>query len=590
MSDDKKYAQISNESIQAWAEAVGITDLSTDVLRTLGADATYRLHQILNICNKYLSHSCRKKLTSDDFNRALSLMDASPVYGHNGSEEVEWVGVPELGVYVPHDPPVNLASTALSGDIYHQPGNTYVKGKWVHVSGHIMTESENNAEDKSLSSLPLSPHLIQYYRKLFYITTNPSVKLFATMCEDLESSPNIGLLTGPIIRSVLKGAQKANQKPLILRRLLLIIKSLLLNPHNHIGPHNYIQDIVNVLIFSVVTERKNPQDTNSIRTLASNILLKLSRKEGDSGTTWELAVSSLSEVIGSSTRPWTQHAGALTGLIPLGIHALYRALMPVIRKYYIRLSQALSNNNASTKSSGILAKDIIDANMTFGLLLVSFVNMMVSLLKSLPDKQNLYVGKFENNILPKLTEREEAVKKELSMKLNDVYTLGEEIFGSMFALQIPLPYVYLGGRTSHFDVSSHPSREGFFDETFLSEDVPPAKSKKLGSLKVKPLSTSKEKHYISVSQAFDDYKPILPIEKRKIYMCVRGCSTKNFNYLKRKKSVLPEVTPHLYRNYLVQFSKYSKKVKMISRMPHWTFIKPLFPPPRPCYCLNSLFL
>lgn len=42
---------------------------------------------------------------------------------------MEWVGVPELGVYVPHDPPVNLASTALSGDIFHQPGNTYVKGK-----------------------------------------------------------------------------------------------------------------------------------------------------------------------------------------------------------------------------------------------------------------------------------------------------------------------------------------------------------------------------------------------------------------------------------------------------------------------------
>ncbi|RXG51534.1 TAF6-like RNA polymerase II factor-associated factor 65 kDa subunit 6L [Armadillidium vulgare] len=544
MSDDKKYAQISNESIQAWAEAVGITDLSTDVLRTLGADATYRLHQILNICNKYLSHSCRKKLTSDDFNRALSLMDASPVYGHNGSEEVEWVGVPELGVYVPHDPPVNLASTALSGDIFHQPGNTYVKGvgRAPEFSAPHRTAPGHRAPHRT-NFIHCAPH--RTYRKQ--------------------------------------------------------------NAVHRTAPE--IQDIVNVLIFSVVTERKNPQDTHSIRTLASNILLKiivtnvlyqplkhyylyfqLSRKEGDSGTTWELAVSSLSEVIGSSTRPWTQHAGALTGLIPLGIHALYRALMPVIRKYYIRLSQALSNNNASTKSSGILAKDIIDANMTFGLLLVSFVNMMVSLLKSLPDKQNLYIGKFENNTLPKLTEREEAVKKELSMKLNDVYTLGEEIFGSMFALQIPLPYVYLGGRTSHFEVSSHPSREGFFDETFLSEDVPPAKSRKLGPIKVKPLSTSKEKHYISVSQAFDDYKPILPIEKRKIYMCVRGCSTKNFNYLKRKKSVLPEVTPHLYRNYLVQFSKYSKKVKMISRMPHWTFIKPLFPPPRPCYCLNSLFL
>ena len=47
---------------------------------------------------------------------------------HSGSEVVEWVSVPELGVYVTHDPPVNLASTALSGDIFHQPGSTFVKG------------------------------------------------------------------------------------------------------------------------------------------------------------------------------------------------------------------------------------------------------------------------------------------------------------------------------------------------------------------------------------------------------------------------------------------------------------------------------
>lgn len=50
MAEEKKYAQVSNESIQTWAETLGITELSSDVSRTLGADVTYRLHQVLNVC------------------------------------------------------------------------------------------------------------------------------------------------------------------------------------------------------------------------------------------------------------------------------------------------------------------------------------------------------------------------------------------------------------------------------------------------------------------------------------------------------------------------------------------------------------
>lgn len=33
-------------------------------------------------------------------------------------------------LFAPHDPSVNLASTAMSGDIFHQPGSCYVKGKF----------------------------------------------------------------------------------------------------------------------------------------------------------------------------------------------------------------------------------------------------------------------------------------------------------------------------------------------------------------------------------------------------------------------------------------------------------------------------
>lgn len=45
------------------------------------------------------------------------------------SEPAEWQAVPEVGVHIPHDPTVNLASTGLSGDIFHQPGSPCVRGQ-----------------------------------------------------------------------------------------------------------------------------------------------------------------------------------------------------------------------------------------------------------------------------------------------------------------------------------------------------------------------------------------------------------------------------------------------------------------------------
>ena len=83
--------------------------------------------------------------------------------------------------------------------------------------------------------------------------------------------------------------------------------------------------------------------------------------EEELGVAWETGVSSLGNVIASSTQRWGQHAGALIGLLTLGPVALHNALVPYARGYYNRLSSAL---NTSTKDS-------LDAHTTAGLVLVS---------------------------------------------------------------------------------------------------------------------------------------------------------------------------------------------------------------------------
>lgn len=49
MTEERTYPQITNETVQAWAETVGVSDLSDEILRSLTADATYRLQEVLNV-------------------------------------------------------------------------------------------------------------------------------------------------------------------------------------------------------------------------------------------------------------------------------------------------------------------------------------------------------------------------------------------------------------------------------------------------------------------------------------------------------------------------------------------------------------
>ncbi|ROT77028.1 hypothetical protein C7M84_004334 [Penaeus vannamei] len=116
-----------------------------------------------------------------------------------------------------------------------------------------------------------------------------------------------------------------------------------------------------------------------IRSLASNVLLQVvSRQPGCRGT-WETVVTSLGGVVASSSCPWGQHIGALTGLLILGAPAILHSLTPIARPYHARLTHAISQSSITT------SRDIHDAHTTNCLLLAGLVKVMSAFVKCLPD-------------------------------------------------------------------------------------------------------------------------------------------------------------------------------------------------------------
>ena len=53
--DEKRYALMSRHSIRAFAESVGITDVSDEVASILQEDVIYRLREVIQVSLSYFS-------------------------------------------------------------------------------------------------------------------------------------------------------------------------------------------------------------------------------------------------------------------------------------------------------------------------------------------------------------------------------------------------------------------------------------------------------------------------------------------------------------------------------------------------------
>ena len=71
--EEKRYVQMSPDTVSMLAESIGISgnSLGSNVSRALAEDVSYRCRELANICSQLMRHSKRKKLSTDDVERAL---------------------------------------------------------------------------------------------------------------------------------------------------------------------------------------------------------------------------------------------------------------------------------------------------------------------------------------------------------------------------------------------------------------------------------------------------------------------------------------------------------------------------------------
>ncbi len=78
------------DNIKDVAESVGLASLSNDVVENLSRDVEYRLSQVLEEALKFMRHSKRTTLSTQDISQALRVLDVEPLYGYESTRPLRF--------------------------------------------------------------------------------------------------------------------------------------------------------------------------------------------------------------------------------------------------------------------------------------------------------------------------------------------------------------------------------------------------------------------------------------------------------------------------------------------------------------------
>uniref|UniRef100_A0A8C2UJ15 TATA-box binding protein associated factor 6 like n=1 Tax=Chinchilla lanigera TaxID=34839 RepID=A0A8C2UJ15_CHILA len=326
--EERRFVEIPRESVRLMAESTGL-ELSDEVAALLAEDVCYRLREATQNSSQFMKHTKRRKLTVEDFNRALRWSSVEAVCGYGSQEALPLRCTREGELYFPEDREVNLVELALATNIPKGCAETAVR---VHVS--YLDGKGNLAPQGSVPSAvsSLTDDLLKYYQQVTraVLGDDPQLMKVKSVSHDLEQ----------------------------LHRLLQVARSLVRNPHLCLGP--YVRSLVGSVLYCVLEPLAasiNPlNDHWTLRDGAALLLSHIFWTHGDlvSGLYQQILLS-LQKVLADPVRPLCSHYGAVVGLHALGWKAVELVLYPHLSTYWTNLQAVLDDysvSNAQVKADG----------------------------------------------------------------------------------------------------------------------------------------------------------------------------------------------------------------------------------------------
>ncbi|RIB06222.1 hypothetical protein C2G38_2278195 [Gigaspora rosea] len=380
------------DTIKNTADSIGITNLKDNAAAALALDAEYRIHEIIQEANKFMRHSKRTKLTGEDINNALRVINVDPLYGFTlndnfkfqrtlaGQQELlfmdddeyefeslitspmpklpaevtytaHWLAVEGVQPAIPHNPPPPIEDTIPESSRKKAPPNAIVQ-----VPNGVVTGTSD------IELKPLVQHVISQELKVFYDKVTKTIKggdskMKVSVLYSLQHDTGLAQLLPYFVRFICEQIGQNIKKNTIVESILEMTNALINNTSLRLEP--YLHHLVPAILTCVVRKKFGPDPDYhwKIRDSAALVLAKICDRFGmEYNTLQPRVIKTLLSALTDPTKSLSTHYGCIVALGALGREVVKTILVPNLKTYSEILEQRkkVDKNKAERCENAIL--------------------------------------------------------------------------------------------------------------------------------------------------------------------------------------------------------------------------------------------
>ncbi|KAJ9639914.1 histone H4-like TAF Taf6, SAGA complex subunit [Coniosporium tulheliwenetii] len=359
------------DNIRDVAESVGIATLQKDVVEALAQDVDYRMQQVIVEALKFMRHSRRTTLSTQDIAQALRVLDVEPLYGYESTRPLRF-GEASIGpgqpLYYVEDEEVDFEKL-INAPLPKVPREISFTAHWLAVEGgpganpNLAALSGND----NVSVKPLVKHVLSKELQLYFDQVSNAMldetndEYRSAALASLRTDPGLHQLVPYFVQFIAEKVTHSLKDLFILTQMMHLTQALLENPSLFVDP--YIASVVPPVLTCLVGKRlgsANDSDSTAhfaLRDLAGSILIMIAKKYGKSSQTLRsrIARTCLKHFL-DPNKPFGTHYGAVIGLQGIaGTEGIRQLIIPNLKVYDGLLKEGLADDARRADAEMVVA-------------------------------------------------------------------------------------------------------------------------------------------------------------------------------------------------------------------------------------------
>ncbi|KAL7274362.1 histone H4-like TAF Taf6, SAGA complex subunit [Rhizina undulata] len=388
------------DTIKDVSESVGIANISDEVAKDLAMDVEYRMHQVLQEALKFMRHSKRTTLGTQDIAHALRVLDVEPLYGYESTRPLRF-GEASLGqaqpIFYVEDDEVDFEKL-INAPLPKVPREVAFTAHWLAIEGvqPAIPQNPTQAEAARLSEStpkgastsnslaasagggenvavkPLVKHILSKELQLYFervctaVTDEQNETLRSAALSSLRNDPGLHQLVPYFVQFISEKVTHSLKQMFILTQMMHLAYALLENANLFIEP--YVPSLIPPILTCLIGKHlgdptNNPLSHYPLRDFSASLIKLICNRFGDSTHTLKprLTRTCLKHFL-DPAKPFGTHYGSITGLSAIGGRECVRVLiLPNVKLFEKVIRQEVEDDSPKRKEAEMCVTAIVNA-------------------------------------------------------------------------------------------------------------------------------------------------------------------------------------------------------------------------------------